>query len=334
MIRITLALLSIGFGVLTAEPRFVYPLPEASTMAIQTDLVYKTIAKQDLHFDLYRPTNYASRRGLPVVVFMQGVGSGDVRKWAQYTGWGKLVTTIGMAGVVYDSHEAGVAEDATDLLDYLRRHAEELHLDGANVVLWSCSANVRAGLPLAMGVGQTAIKAAVFYYGVVEEIKELRMDLPMLVVRAGLDGVSLNRGIDRLVARASAMNVPLTFINMPAAHHAFDIMDDNDASRDVIARTLDFMKTQTSPSAQSRVLSGVADATAAASVYREDWTAAIKAYEALTGRRPRDPELHRNFGNALYGQGNSSGPSPSMNGLWSWVIPMSAGSPTPLLPPG
>jgi dienelactone hydrolase len=284
-----------------AADHFVYPLPPDSTLSIQRDQVYKTTDGQSLHFDLYRPANSASSVAPPVVVFMQGVGGGDVRTWAQYTGWGKLVTTIGMAGIVYDSHEGAVTKDAADLLSYLKRHAAELHIDADTIVLWACSANARAGLPFAMDARQTAIKAAVFYYGALDEAKDLRMDLPILIVRSGLDGAGLNKGIDQLVARASATNVPMTFLNMPGAHHAFDVRDDNDTSRAVIARTLDFMKTQISPAAQRAIRDAMPDAAATAAVYRQDWPAALKAYEALTKTRPDDSELHRNYGNALLG---------------------------------
>jgi tetratricopeptide (TPR) repeat protein len=190
-----------------------------------------------------------------------------------------------------------------DLLAHFRQHAAELHIDASAVILWACSANVRAGLPLAMDPRQTAIKAAVFYYGVTGEIKEVRPELPILVVRAGLDGAGLNRGIEQLVARATAVNAPLTFINIPGAHHAFDVFDNNETSREAISRTLDFMKTQIPPSLQRDILTGVPEATAVAAVYRGDWAAAVKAYEGLAASRPGDPEVHRNFGNALSGVG-------------------------------
>lgn len=302
MPRVLLSVLLITCGALAAEEHFVYPLPAESAVSIQKDQVYKTAGDRSLHFDLYRPANSPSG-ALPVVVFMQGVGGGDVRNWAQYIGWGKLVTTIGMAGIVYDSHEGSVTEDARDLLAYLKNNAAKLYLDADTVVLWACSANARAGMPFAMDPRQTPIKAAVFYYGAIDEPKDLRMDLPILVVRSGLDGAGLNKGIDQFVSHANAANVPMTFLNVPGAHHAFDLRDDNDTSRAVIARTLDFMKTQITPAAQQAIRNAIPDATATAAVYRQDWPAALKAYEALTKNRPDDSELHRNYGNALLGLG-------------------------------
>src|SRR5436190_14407789 len=117
MVRRALSALLLVFAAYAAEQRFVYLLPADSAVSLQANLVYKTTSATNLHFDLYRPANQAA--ALPVVVFMQGVGSGNMREWTQYKGWGRLVTTAGMAGIVYDSHDGGVAEDATDLLAYI-----------------------------------------------------------------------------------------------------------------------------------------------------------------------------------------------------------------------
>jgi tetratricopeptide (TPR) repeat protein len=185
---------------------------------------------------------------------------------------------------------------------YLREHASELGIDAGNVILWACSSNVVAGLPLAMDPRNTAIKAAVIYYGSAP-VSEIRMDLPVLMVRAGLDGVGLNRGIGEFVARATAANAPLTFLNLPAAHHAFDIRDDQESSRAAIARTLEFMKTQSQAAAQREISSGTQEAGAAAAVFRGDSATAVREYQALAAARPQDTEIHRNYGNALFGTG-------------------------------
>jgi hypothetical protein len=299
MIRITLAIMGIALSANAAD-HFVYPLPPDADVSILNDQVYKTVADKKLHFDLYRSAH--QRSAVPVVVFMNGVGSGDVRHWEQYKGWGRLVTVIGMAGVVYDSHSGAVKEDTVELMTYLKQHGAELGVDASNIILWACSSNVSAGLPLAMDPAQSQMKVGVFYYGVSDEVP-IRPDLPVLMVRAGLDGIGLNRGIDQFVTRASAANSPLTFINAPAAHHAFDVRDDNDRSRDIIDRTLYFMRTQIQPGAQREIQSGVTEAAAASAVYRGDAAAAMKAYEGLAATRPNDTEIRRNFGNALLAAG-------------------------------
>jgi tetratricopeptide (TPR) repeat protein len=284
------------------EPKFVYPLPSDQNIQVTRDVVYRTAGGQPLRFDLYRPAKMDAAVPPALALFMNGTGSLDQRNWTQYKSWGRLVTTAGLAGVAFDTHEGGVVEDFDALMDYLHEHAAELHVDPGNTVLYACSANVTTGLPLAMDPRRTFIKAAVIYYGN-GEVTEFRPDLAVLFVRAGLDGVGLNHGLELLASRATAANVPVTITNLPGAHHGFDLTDDNEISRAAITQTLQFMKTHVQPSTQSDLRASKDQAIAAGAVFREDWAKAIAAYEGLVVTEPNDAELHRSFGNALLGAG-------------------------------
>jgi acetyl esterase/lipase len=66
---------------------------------------------------------------------------------------------------------------------------------------------------------------------------------PMLIARAGQDQSVLNASIDRLLTVAVANNVSIDFMNHPTGHHGFDVLDDNERSREIIRATLEFLKT-------------------------------------------------------------------------------------------
>jgi dienelactone hydrolase len=65
---------------------------------------------------------------------------------------------------------------------------------------------------------------------------------PLLVVRAGRDDPELNRTIDEFVAAATAGRLAVELVHQPDGHHAFDVADDSDASREVIGRVLAFLR--------------------------------------------------------------------------------------------
>jgi hypothetical protein len=65
---------------------------------------------------------------------------------------------------------------------------------------------------------------------------------PIFIARAGLDDKELNDGIDRFVQLALSKNLTLDVVNHATGHHAFDIEDNNERSRDIIKRTLDFIR--------------------------------------------------------------------------------------------
>ena len=67
---------------------------------------------------------------------------------------------------------------------------------------------------------------------------------PIFIMRAGLEGPDINVSIDNFVAKALTQNVSITAINHPTGHHGFDILDDDERSREIIRQTLDFIVTR------------------------------------------------------------------------------------------
>jgi acetyl esterase/lipase len=65
---------------------------------------------------------------------------------------------------------------------------------------------------------------------------------PFLLVRAGQDDPDLNQSIDEFSTAADAAGLPVELVELPDGHHAFDIVDDTDASRDAIRRVLSFLR--------------------------------------------------------------------------------------------
>lgn len=65
---------------------------------------------------------------------------------------------------------------------------------------------------------------------------------PIFIARAGLDDAELNAGVDRFLQVALSRNVTLDLVNHSNGHHGFDVEDDNDRSREIIKRTIEFIK--------------------------------------------------------------------------------------------
>jgi acetyl esterase/lipase len=95
--------------------------------------------------------------------------------------------------------------------------------------------------------GSTAVAEAAARFGFVnpcpEKSLDLPQELPLLVVRAGQDAMpSLNETIDLFLAEALTRNLPVTLVNHASTPHAFDVLDDSEASREVIRRILGFLR--------------------------------------------------------------------------------------------
>jgi len=220
----------------------VYQIPEMGKVQIKTGNPYKTIKDTTLRFDLYYPEDYTSKGPLPLVIFIN-LGSMDIPQWRVYQDWAKLVATRGMAAVVYQCRGNNLAlSDTEDLISFLRNQSATLQLDPERIGIWACSANVPNGFTIAMQPNRDYLRCMVMYYGVQPaNLPISRQDIPIQMIRAGLDAHIINNGIDNFLVKALQQDIPLEFINYLEGMHAFDIFNDCDESREIIVRTLDFM---------------------------------------------------------------------------------------------
>ena len=69
----------------------------------------------------------------------------------------------------------------------------------------------------------------------------------LLVARTGLDHPWLNAGTDRFVQEALARGATLDLLNHPNGRHAFDILDDDARTKEILRRALDFLRERLNP---------------------------------------------------------------------------------------
>jgi dienelactone hydrolase len=278
-------------------------LPGTDKVVIRAGLPFKTAGDRRLEFDLYLPPGSAAQGGVrpPLVVFANGVGDPEIplKDWGIYKAWARLAAVSGMATVLHNSRQGEAAADVADLVTHLRSHAADLKFDPDNVGLWACSANVGVVMPFAMDPKNAFLKAVVLYYGALDPAL-IRGDLPLFVGRAGLDNPRFNGAIDAYVAKAVAANAPITVVNLPGGHHAFDAFDDNDASRAVVRQTLGFMKEALTPGVQAGLRANARELRAREQLAAQDWPAALETTAAWVRTAPDDGGAHLGRAEALY----------------------------------
>ena len=297
-----------------ADPRLAYPMPAASALIIQKDLVYRTLADSALRFDLYRP-DARPARPLPVLVIYNGFGMGGIKQRAQAVGWASIAAAAGFAAVTYDSHPDGQAEDWDALIAHLRTQASVYGLDPQNITLMAWSGHVSRGIGLAMDARHLEIKSAIFLYGV-GEVASFRLDLPTMIVRAGLDTPGLNKAIDALIARGLAANAPISVIGYGAGAHGFELVNDNALTREIVDQVLMFARSHAKSAVGSAVRADVVVAQAAAALYREDFGVAARAYEALVAQNPSSVDYNLRLGESLLGMDQNARALAALQRAW------------------
>lgn len=207
-----------------------------------TRLPYAKDAEGDLTFDLYRPPGEPSEQR-PGVVVIANWRRTSMPDWRLMASWCQNLAASGVAAVVYQS----AGEPSADLgrvVEHLRTNADTLRIDGERIGVFATSGNTVAAIPYVTAPERAHVRCLVVYYGMVSASDDpnpprVRADLPVMVVRAGREG---SAELDtRLVAYVQALlraNAPLTLVNHTTGHHGFDLVDDDERSREIVRDTL------------------------------------------------------------------------------------------------
>jgi acetyl esterase/lipase len=254
--------------------RIVLRVPGTDRVRVDRNRPYKTVAGDALLADVYRPADTAAP--CPAVVLVHGgpVPAGSSPKnMGCFISWGETLAASGLAAVTFNhrfysgAQILEAARDVEDVLAWVRSEGASLGIDPTRLALWAFSGG-GPFLGLALREGAPDLRALVAYYAVLD-LREWPADSaaplsdgdrlalspahhvecerpvpPVLVARAGLDLPSLNATIDRFIAAALARNAPLEAINHPEGRHGFDFLDDDPRSREIAARTIEFLRTR------------------------------------------------------------------------------------------
>ena len=220
-------------------------------------------------FDLYRPPDASGP--LPVVVLVTGFADPGFRAiagcafkdTAPFSSWARLLAASGLAAVTYSNVDPPA--DAPAVLAYLRDHAAELGIDAERFGLWACSGHAPTALAVLCRRPRLPIRCAALCYGYMLDLEgstevaeqgrqfkfcvpdvsadELPPGVPLLIARAGADATpGVNASIDRFTRHAASRGLDVEVVEHPTGPHAFDVLEDSDASRAVIRRVVEFLR--------------------------------------------------------------------------------------------
>jgi dienelactone hydrolase len=293
------------------EFRFAYPAPAPAAYTESRNVTVDESAARPIRMDVYRPAGGGQH---PTLIFFN-IATGEQRAHPFYVAWARLAASKGITAILPDLGMDTFVQDFVTLHEFIAKgRAEAQGVDRNAVALYAGSGNVFRALPVVQDRRTTLIKSAVLYYGAAE-VTTFRPDLPLLFVRAGLDRPALNTSIDGLVARALAQNTPVSVINHAGGRHAFEMVNDDDATREVMDRTIVFVKETTSAGYQAAFTASIAEARAAGHVSAGRTREAAEAYAALVAARPADNGLRLAYGEALLANRQFAEACGELNGL-------------------
>lgn len=237
----------------------VYTLPGMDRVQVQAGIVYKIVDGEDLKLDVYSPPDQKVGETLPAVILIGPLA--DQRKDGQYTSWSRLLSASGLLAITF-SHRSGfatgdmrIAEDIDDLIEYIRVNATLLGVDPNRLGTWSPSTGVPYSVRTSFLGQPEYIRAAAFYYGPLNDAEESAqpnefsaLDYlvsgqsmpPIFIAKAGKDRASINETLDHFVAEAGRRGTHVILSVHENGQHAFDLLDNDRRSREIVAGTLEF----------------------------------------------------------------------------------------------
>jgi hypothetical protein len=236
----------------------VYTLPGVEAVKIRRDAPYRG----SLTMDLYYPDALQGAAPATVIVagfpdpgFERSVGC-KFKEMGSSVSWAGLMAASGMVAIAYTNREP--AADLHALLQHVRENGAALGIDAERIGLWASSGNAPLALsalmteriacaalcyPYTLDVVEIANKFGFANPADGKSVDDLPRDVPLFIARAGNDEMpGLNQRLDRFVSEAIARNLPVTVVNHPTAAHAFDLIDDSDATREIIRQILAFAR--------------------------------------------------------------------------------------------
>ncbi len=257
--------------------RVVWSVPGMDAVGVRRDLVYKSEGGEPLHMNVFAPPGAGRPR--PAVILVHGgpIPKAGAKNMGVFVSYGELLAASGFVAVSFDhrflaaSRLPDAGADVADLVSHVRAEAAALGVDPERLALWAFSGG---GPFLSAGLRERPgwLRAVVAYYAVLDlqqpppgadsglshELRvaysavaalgpDARTAPPILVALAGLDNPWLNDGAFRFIAAAMARGATLDVLAHPDGRHGFDILDDDPRSREIIRRTLEFLRERLQP---------------------------------------------------------------------------------------
>jgi hypothetical protein len=256
----------------------VYTVPGMEKITIHKNITYKTVDGEQLKMDIYMPPVKDKTQRYPVVIFVHGgpimASMTPPKEWGVFTSYGRLAAASGLVGVTFNHRYYGLYKknlvnslaDVKDVINLVTMKGSTYHINSDQICLWAFSgAGYHLSIPLKEKM--TNVRCLVAYYAIMNlkyflskdnqvkmadileyytpvnylENKEFPFP-PVLIASAGKDAPPIKKSIQEFINESFKVNILIDFLNHPEGFHGFDVLNDDERSKDILKRTIQFIK--------------------------------------------------------------------------------------------
>ena len=264
--------------------QLIYDIPEMYSVTVQAAEFPELSALQlpgtqpdTLPMYIFYPPDWQGGELLPAVILPNTWDLDRKGAWpistigllSSYESWGREFAANGLIAIAYETKNPN---DLDALVKYIQDKGSEHGIDASSLGLFGVSSNTPLVGSFAYQEEREFIKYAVFFYGnpllvgsplyslgvsicqavgcyfeELPEVTQLRLDLPIFVVRTGQDSPENLRDSDYFIQKAEQQGVPMTLVRFDEGSHGFDgkgvsFGDVKTKGIEIIQQAIDFMK--------------------------------------------------------------------------------------------
>ncbi|SCY91444.1 alpha/beta hydrolase [Alkaliphilus peptidifermentans] len=221
-----------------------YEVPNMDNVEVVKNIEYKEDRISNLSLDIYYPSDKKPEDNNSPIVFVHGRAQGmsNLKDHDFYTSWARLVAASGHTAITFN-WRSDFPDDVLDLLSYIRQNSNDLGIDPDNISVFMFSAGVHPTCRRISQEGMEYIDGIIAYYGKIpESILENYTPSnlpPIFIAEAANDAPSLHNNY--FISKGLETGYDITHMVHSTADHAFDMHNDDDETKKIIEKTLEFI---------------------------------------------------------------------------------------------
>lgn len=223
-------------------PPIAYPYNGADFLTIKKDISYCHQNAAAQTFDVYYPKDFQPFRH-KTVLFVNGGGpiKQDYKSYPCFTSWGELVAVHNVVGITFN-WRSGKQEDIISMIDYLFAHAQELGINTNEICVFSLCRSVNYTIECVLRYPE--IKKMILYYGKVSTKTKLAKcaNMKFFIALGELDKKYPCSCNDWFLENANPYKYSVELCVHPQGVHGFDYANDDQYTKEIIEKTIEFIK--------------------------------------------------------------------------------------------
>ncbi len=223
-------------------PPIIYKYHGQEKLTINHDITYCSNDKTEQTFDIYYPSTFIPYQH-KVILFVNGGGpiKQNYKSYPCFTSWGELVALNNIIGITFN-WRSSKSEDIDAMLNYLFSHVKELGIAMDQLCVFPLCRAVNHAINVVLKYPE--IKKMVMYYGKINKNTNLLScaGMSFLIALGNLDDKYPVDCNNWFLEKASEYKYQANLLVHPQGVHGFDYINDDEYTREIIEKTVEFIK--------------------------------------------------------------------------------------------